>query len=209
MDLIEDLGWRHACKEMNGKKVPREKIDRILEAINLAPTSLGLQAYKVLVIENKDLKEQIYKEACQQQPITGCSHLLVFAAFTQLTDKYMDEYFSLIERKRNPGKEWCDKYRKRIEFFRDKNGDNMENWLARQTYIALGIACVIAANERVDSVPIEGFDKEILNKILNFPEQHLSATFILPLGYKDLELDWMNNQPKVRKDLKDLIEVIE
>lgn len=208
MNLIEDLNWRHACKGMDGNKIPQQTVEKILEAINLTPTSLGLQAYKVLVIENEELKQKIYNEACQQQPVTGCSHLLVFASYTQITDKYLDEYFELISRKRNPGKEWCDKYRKKIEFFREKNFNDLEGWLAKQTYIALGVACTVAANERVDTVPVEGFDKEALNRILNLPEQNLSATFILPLGYKDPNLDWMNKQPKVRKDLQDLIEII-
>lgn len=208
MNLIDDLNWRHACKSMNGTKVSKEIIDNILEAINLAPTSLGMQVFKVLVIENQKLKEQIFNEACQQQPVTACSHLLVFATGTQITEKYLDDYFALIERKRNPGKDWCDKYRKKIEAFREKNYENLEGWLARQVYIALGFACVAAANERVDSVPIEGFDKDILNKILNLPDQHLSAVVMLPLGYKDPEKDWINNQPKVRKDTKDLFEVI-
>ena len=60
MSLIEDLKWRHACKGMNGAKVPQDVVERILEAINLTPTSLGMQAFKVFVIENKDLKEKIY-----------------------------------------------------------------------------------------------------------------------------------------------------
>ena len=208
MNLIEDLKWRYACKGMNGAKVPQDKIERILEAINLAPTSLGMQVFKVFVIENKELKQKIFDESCQQQPVTECSHLLVFATGTQITEKYLDSYFDLIERKRNPGKEWLDKYRKKIEAFKDKNFEYLEDWLARQVYIALGFACVAAANERVDSVPIEGFDKNELNRILNLPEQHLSAVVMLPLGYKDPEKDWMSNQPKIRKEAKDLFEVI-
>lgn len=208
MNLIEDLKWRHACKGMNGAKVPQEKVDRILEAINLAPTSLGMQVFKVLVIENQELKQRIFDEACQQQPVTGCSHLLVFASGTQITEKYLDDYFDLIDRKRNPGKEWLTKYRKRIESFKDSKSEDIEGWLSRQVYIALGFACVAAANERVDSVPIEGFDKDELNRILNLPEQHLSAMVVLPLGYKDPEKDWINNQPKVRKEAKDLFDII-
>lgn len=208
MNLIEDLNWRHACKGMNGTKVPQEKIGRILEAINLTPTSLGMQAYRVLVIENEQLKKRIYDEACQQQPITACSHLLVFAPYTQITETYLDDYFALIARKRNPGKEWCDKYRTKIENFKERNYNDMESWLSRQVYISLGVACVAAANERVDSVPIEGFDKEALNRILNLPAQHLTSAIMLPLGYKDPEKDWMNNQAKVRKDIQDLVEVI-
>lgn len=206
MEILEDLKWRHACKGMNGQKIPQEKIDILLEATRLAPTSLGLQAFKVLVIENEQLKQQIYDEACQQQPVTACSHLLVFASYTQITTEYLDEYFALIQRKRNPAKEWCDNYRKRVEYFIEKNYNDLEGWLARQTYIALGVACTTAANQKIDSVPVEGFDKEALNRVLNLPEQHLSAAVMLPLGYKDTEKDWMNNQPKVRKDMDKLFE---
>ncbi|MDR2954285.1 MAG: nitroreductase family protein [Prevotella sp.] len=208
MDLLHNLNWRHACKGMNGSKVPQEKVDRILEAINLAPTSLGMQAYKVIVIENQDLKQKIYNEACPQQPIIACSHLLLFAPFTQITSEYLDEYFDLIKRKRNPDPEWSKKYRTKIEGFMERNYNNFESWLTKQVYIALGVACVAAANEEVDSVPIEGFDKDALNRILDLPSQHLSSGILLPLGYRDPGKDWMNGQPKVRKDLKDLIEII-
>jgi nitroreductase len=193
---------------MNGTKVSQEKVDRILEAINLAPTSLGLQAFKVLVIENNELKEQILAEACPQQPIKECSHLLVFTSYTQVTENTLDEYFALIEKVRNPGKEWCDHYREKIEFFMEKNYGNVEGWLASQVYIALGVACTAAANERVDSVPIEGFNKEVLNSVLHLAEKGLTSVVLLPLGYKDEVNDWLNNVPKVRKDSKDLFEVI-
>lgn len=204
MNLIEDLEWRHACKGINGRKVPQNIIERILKAVSLAPSSLGMQAYKILVIENEQLREQIFDKACPQQPIKGCSHLLIFTSYTQITEEYLDNYFLLIKKKRNPGDEWCTNYRKRVEFFLEKNSNNMEEWLTHQVYIALGIACVAAANEKVDSVPIEGFDKKVLNDILNLSEQNLSASVLLPLGYRDPEKDWMNNQAKVRKDKEDL-----
>lgn len=208
MSIIEDLKWRHACKRMNGQKVPQEKIDTILEAINLTPTSLGLQAYKVFVIENTQLKAEIYDKACQQLPIKECSHLLVFAAYTQITEKDLDDFFALIERKRNPGKEWCDKYRERINGFLSGSYKFLESWLIHQVYIPLGVACTVAANERVDSLPIEGFDKTELNKILNLTEQSLTSVVLLPLGYKDEANDWLNNVAKVRKDAKDLFVVM-
>lgn len=209
MSLIEDLKWRHACKRMNGTKVPQDKVDRILEAINLAPTSLGLQAFKVLVIENVQLKKQILDGSCPQQPVVECSHLLVLATYTQVTEKDLDEYFALIKKRRNAEQAWIDNYRKKIEGFIAKNADQVEAWLSHQVYIALGIACAAAASERVDSVPIEGFDKEALNKILNLREKGLASVVLLPLGYKDPVNDWINNTPKVRKDIEDLVEVIE
>lgn len=208
MNLLEDLKWRHAAKGMNGTKVSEDKIGRLLEVINLTPTSLGMQAYKVLVIENQELKQRIFDEACPQQPVVGCSHLLVFVTNTDLSDQFMDDYFNRLEQKRNMGKEWMTKYRAKVEGFRAKNSSNEESWLSRQVYIALGFACVAAANERVDSVPIEGYDKSILDKILNLKEKNQSSVVMLPLGYSDPETDWMSKQPKVRKDLKDLVEVI-
>lgn len=208
MNLIADLNWRHACKRMTGAKVPQAKIDNILEAINLAPTSLGLQAFKVFVIENEELKEQILNESCPQQPIKECSHLLVFAAHTAITTGLLDDFFALIEKERNPGKEWCANYRGKIEGFIEKSSENVPAWLAHQVYIALGIACTAAANERVDSVPIEGFNKESMDNILHLKEQGLASVVLLPLGYRDEVNDWLANTPKVRKNRQDLIEVI-
>lgn len=207
MNLLEDLSWRHACKRMNGTKVPQEKIINILEAIRLAPTSLGLQAYKVIVVESKELRDEIYDKACQQMPIKECSHLLVFASYTQITEKDLDEYFALIKAKRNPSDEWCKTYRERINYFLEREYGHIEEWLAQQVHIGLGVACVAAANERVDSVPIGGFDPKELDKILKLTEQGLASVVLLPLGYRDEANDWMNNQEKVRKDPKDFIEV--
>jgi len=77
MNLIEQLNWRYAAKRMNGTKVPQEKVDRILEAIRLAPTSFGLQAFKVIDITDSALRERIFNEACQQPQIKEGSNVLV------------------------------------------------------------------------------------------------------------------------------------
>lgn len=210
MNLLESLRWRHACKRMNGDKVPQEKVDRILEAISLTPTSLGLQAYKVIVVENDELKNEIYDKACQQMPVKECSHLLIFASYTQVTEKDLDQYFDLIRERRKElaTDEWCKNYRERIRFFLDREYERMEEWLAQQAHIALGVACVTAADEQVDSVPIGGFDPKALNEILKLREQGLSATVVLPLGYSDAANDWNAKLPKVRKDTADFIEII-
>lgn len=208
MSLIEDLKWRYACKRMNGQKVPQEKIDVILDAINLAPTSLGLEAFKVFVVVKQSLKDEIYDKACQQMQIKECSHLLVFAAKTQISGRYLDDYFKLIEEKVNPGKDWCDKYRSRIEGAIKVHHNDLEAWLSHQTYIALGFACVAAAEQHVDSVPMEGFDSDILNNILNLPERGYNSTLLLPLGYRDEQNDWNMKRNKVRKDKDRLFEFI-
>ncbi len=200
MNLIEDLKWRYACKRMNGTKVPQEKVNVILEAINLAPTSLGLGAFKVFIIENDELKNKIFEGACPQPQVKECSHLLVFATRTQITGRYLDSYFDLIDRKANPGKAWLEKYRGKIEQALKGHYEDLQAWLTHQVYIALGFACVAAAEQRVDSVPVEGFDKAKLDSILKLTEQGLASVVLLPLGYRDEDNDWNAKRNKVRKD---------
>ena len=86
MSLLEDLKWRYATKKMNGTKVPQDKLDYILEAARLAPSSSGLQPYKVIVISDKALLEKIKGISWNQSQVTDCSHLLVFAAWDGYTD---------------------------------------------------------------------------------------------------------------------------
>lgn len=199
MNIIDNLKWRYACKSMNGQKVPQEKIDIILQAINLAPTSLGLEAFKVFVIENQELKDQLCEKAYGQQPVKACSHLLVFATRTQISGRYLDSYFELIEKVNNPGKEWCNNLRTKIEQALQMHYSDLEEWLTHQVYIALGFACVAAADQHVDSLPMEGFDREAVNKLLNLTEKGLSSVLFLPLGYRDAENDWKAKSAKVRK----------
>lgn len=209
MNVIENLKWRHACKAMNGKAVPQETVDKILEAIRLAPTSLGMQAYKVFVIENKDLKQTIFDKACPQQPVVGCSHLLVFAARTEIAASDYDLYFSIMQTERNKTDEQIEKYREKIEGFVNlKVGTNQPTWLVNQTYIGLGVACVAAAEAKIESVPIEGFDRVQLDEILSLKEKGYKSTLLLPLGYKDEANDWWDGEKKLRKSINDFIEVI-
>lgn len=209
MSIIDNLKWRHACKAMNGKIVPQETVDKILEAIRLAPTSLGMQAYKVFVIENKTLKQTIFNKACPQQPVVGCSHLLVFAARTEIAACDYDAYFNIMQTERNKTDEQIEKYREKIEgFVNSKVGANQPAWLISQTYIGLGVACVAAAEAQVESVPIEGFDRNQMDEILSLKEKGYKSTLLLPLGYKDEANDWWGGERKLRKRTNDFIEVV-
>lgn len=209
MDLIENLKWRHACKAMNGKKIPQDVVDRILDAIRLAPTSLGLQLYKLFVVENQEVKEKIYAEACPQQPVVGCSHLLVFAARTEVDNRDYDLYFDNMQISRDKSDEYIVNYRAKIAgFVNEKVGANQPQWLVSQTYIGLGVACVAAANEKIDSVPIEGFSREKLDHALALTEKGYKSTVLLPLGYSDDANNWWKGETKLRKSKDQFIELI-
>ena len=86
MTLIEKLNWRYASKQMSGEKLPQEKVDTILEAIRLAPTSMGLQPFKVLIVEDQATKQKIFETAAPGQPqIPNASELLIFACYRKIT----------------------------------------------------------------------------------------------------------------------------
>lgn len=204
MNLIDKLNWRYATKRMNGTKVPQEKIDKILEAIRLAPTSFGLQGFKVIVIEDEALREQIFNKACQQPQIKEASHVLVFAANKKVTQEQVDEYMQLIATTR--GISVTDLSGFRAAFDGVVAGSPEQNfvWTARQAYIAFGVAIAAAALEEVDATPMEGFSADALDEILGLGEQNLGAVTILTLGYRDEANDHLVNAPKVRKSKENL-----
>ena len=208
MTLIEKLNWRYATKRMNGTKVPQEKIDRILEAIRLAPTSFGLQAFKVIVVEDPALKERIFNEACQQPQIKEASHVLIFAASKNVSADHVNDYMNLIAETRDIPVEALAGFRAAFDGVVAGTPEQNFVWTARQAYIAFGVGIVAATNEDVDATPMEGFSTEALDKVLGLAEQNLSATTILTLGYRDEKTDTLVHAAKVRKSKSALFEFI-
>ena len=207
MSLIDKLNWRYATKRMNGTKVPQEKVNRILEAIRLAPTSFGLQGFKVIVIENEELREQIFNGACQQPQIKEASHILVFAATKKVSQEQVDEYMQLIATTRGIPVDALTGFRAAFDGVVAGSAEQNFVWTARQAYIAFGVGIAAAALEDVDATPMEGFSAEALDKILGLEEQNLSAVTILTLGYRDEANDQLANAPKVRKSKEFLFQL--
>jgi nitroreductase len=210
MELLDKLNWRYATKAMNGKKVSQDKIDAIIEAASLAPTSSGLQPFEIMVVTNQDLKKKIRAIAWDQSVVTDCSHLLVFAAWDTYTDERINKMFDLTNTVRgfiNPG--WEDYRKKLLSMYPQRSAEVNFNHAARQAYIAFSQAIAAAAFEGVDSTPMEGFDTSALDEILGLKEKGLGSCVMLPLGYRDTENDWLVNLVKVRKSKDDLVTVFE
>ena len=208
MSLNEKLNWRYATKRMNGTKVPQEKVDNILEAIRLAPTSLGFQAFKVFVIENQALKEKIYNLACQQPQIKESSHVLVFAPNRKVTAELVQEYLVFFAKERGVSVESLKHFDELFGKIINQSEEKNFAWTSHQAYIALGVGVVAAATENVDATPIEGFNADELDKILGLKEQNLGSVVILTLGYRDEETDYLFTKKKVRKSKEDFFVVI-
>lgn len=210
MELLDKLNWRYAAKAMNGEKVAEDKIERILEATRLAPTSSGLQPFEVMVIKNQDIKEKIRPVAWNQSVVTDCSHLLVFAAWDTYTPERINYMFDLTNDIRGFKNEGWENYRQMLlDSYPQK--DEQENFehAARQAYIAFSHAIIAAAYENVDATPLEGFDATEVDKILGLREKGLRSAVLLPLGYRKEDEDWLVNLVKVRKPMEDMVTVIE
>jgi nitroreductase / dihydropteridine reductase len=204
MDILKALNWRYATKRMNGDKIPKEKMDVILNAISLAPTSFGLQPFSVLVIEDKALLEKIKPIAMMQPQVTEASALLVFAAWEKVTSEKINTFINQLANERNMSLESLNPYKLQVESVL-KNSDS-ENliWSAKQAYIALGFALVAAAHEEVDSTPMEGFDKNMLDELLNLKEKGLRSMVMMTVGYRDAKNDYLVNLKKVRRSKEEL-----
>ena len=210
MELLNKLNWRYATKAMNGEAVSEVKINTILEAASLAPTSSGLQPFEIIVVKNQEIKDNIKEVAWNQSVVSDCSHLLVFAAWDTYTEDRINKMFDLVNKERGFKNEGWENYRNMLlESYPNRSEEENFNHAAKQAYIAFSQAITAAAFEGVDSTPMEGFDPSAVDEILNLKEKGLKSCLLLPLGYRDDNNDWLANLKKVRKPKDELVTVID
>lgn len=200
-DLLQKLQWRYATKKMNpAKPVPQEKVDRILEAVRLSASSSGLQPYEVIVVTNPQVREKIKAIAWNQAQVTDGSHLLVFAAWDHYTPERINMMFDLVNDERGFKSEGWENYRQQLlANYPKRSAEQNYQHAARQAYIGVGTALIAAAEEQVDSTPMEGFDPAALDEILGLKARGLRSVVIMPLGYRADEGDWLAGLKKVRR----------
>ena len=200
MSIIEDLNWRYAVKAYDPtRKVSQEDIDKIVEAARLAPTSSGLQPFQLLVIENQELKEKLTDGALNPECMRDCSHVLVFAAWDRYTEERIDYIYDMTTDERGLPRGRFGSYTDKIKgIYLNETAEENHAHIARQTYIALGMALAQAAELRIDSTPIEGFDNKHIDEVLGLSEKGLKSVSLMYLGYSDEKNDWMRPMKKVR-----------
>jgi nitroreductase/dihydropteridine reductase len=199
MELLKALEWRYATKKMNGEKIPQDKLDRILEATKLAPSSYGLTPYKVIVVEDQELKEQLQGACYGQTQLLDSSAVLVFAVWDDVTEESVDTYTQEIARQREIPVEVLNVLDGMIKgMLSNMTQEQKVTWAQKQAYIGLGFALVAAATEGVDSTPMEGFVPQQVDEVLGLAELGLKSTIVLPLGYRDAENDYLSSMKKVR-----------
>lgn len=207
MSLIENLQWRHAVKAYNpSKKVSEKDLNTILEAARLAPTSSGLQPFRVIVVENQELKEKMMAGALNPEVMRDSSHVLVFAAWDSYSNEKIDQVYDYHTDVRELPRGRFGSYTDKIkEMYGAQTPEEHFAHTARQTYIALGFALAQAAELKIDSTPAEGFSNEAVDEILGLKELGLKSVSLLYLGYRDEEKDWLSTMKKVRVPMEEFI----
>lgn len=195
MSFIENLNWRYATKEFDGREIPLDVLKKIFAAIQFCPSSFGLQPYRVVVIKNGEFKEQLNSLSFwNQKQIKTCSHLLIFCADLDI-EKRAKDFVGLMPQ--NQGSSFD--YEKEAVNFAKRMG---AEWTSKQAYIALGFALAACAELKIDSCPMEAANFSSMKKILELP-QNLEPKVLLAIGYRSPN-DKHSSDPKIRFDKKDL-----
>ncbi|WP_396157398.1 NAD(P)H-dependent oxidoreductase [Flavobacterium sp.] len=204
-NFIKDANWRYATKKFDTtKKVSKEDLETLKEAIRLSASSYGLQPYKVLIIENREIRALLQPAAWGQSQIVDASQLIVFANITNFGDTDIDASLSLTTETRGLPADALNGYG---DFMKSKIGalseDVRNTWTSKQTYLALGNLLNAAAELRIDVTPIEGFEPEKVNEILGLKQLGLNASVLATIGYRHEE-DATQHYAKVRKSNEEL-----
>lgn len=200
MTLLESLDWRYATKKYDSaRKVDQKDIDKILEAARMAPSSSGLQPFRVILIEDHVLREKIVPIAFGQQIVAESSHLLVFAAWDRYTDERIDGMFDRMNTHRGLPLDTTDDYKNRLKgMFAQLSDEQQAAHAAKQAYISFGLAIAQAAELKIDATPMEGFSGPELDALLELDKMGLKSAVLLPLGYRLAEDDWLVKLKKFR-----------
>ena len=190
--FTSSLEWRRAVKHFGSGDVD---VTPIVEAMVNAPSSFGLQPYKIVAVTNKELKEKLKPVSYNQDQVTECHTLFVLCARTDVEVR-AEEYLSANEAAR-PLREYMMGFAKHLP---DKTA-----WAARQAYIALGFGLAAAAEHRIASCPMEGFLSKEVSEILELPSNLVPVVF-LAVGEATNE---DGTYPRFRFSESDLVQKVE
>lgn len=206
-EILEVHNFRFACKEFDpNKKISQDDFKTILEVGRLSPSSVGLEPWKFLIIQNNDLREKMipFCSGAKTQ-IKTASHFIIILARRPKSLTPDSDYANYIfnEVKKYPT-EITEKIKSFIQNFQsDLNDEEIFMWSCKQTYIALANMLTAAAQMKIDSCPIEGFSVNKIEELLIsegiLNKQNFGVSCMAAFGYR--------NKPSDLKTRRELSEV--
>jgi len=209
MNITEKLNWRYATKAFDpSKKVSQEDLDTIIESFRLTPSSFWLQAWKLFVVQNQDVKNSLVEHSWGQAQISDCSEVFVLARPTSFDDTNIDEFIDDIAATRWQPKEELEGYAGMMKgFTANMDDDAKKSWMEKQIYIALGNLMTVCATMDIDSCPIEWFLPPKYDEILWLTDKWYASVVVLAVWYRD-EADKYASAKKVRFKTDRVVEKI-
>lgn len=208
-DIIEQLNWRYATKTFDKtKKLSSKTMMELVESCRLAPSSYGLQPVKLVVISDEETRKALKQHSWNQSQITDASHLIVLCTKAKIDKEYIDNYVEHIALTREIKKEaLADYHNMMLAGLPGMQGDAGNTWKTHQVYLTLGVLLTACAVAKIDSCPMEGFDRTKYDEILNLPATGINARVLCAVGYRDAN-DWLGKAKKVRVPLEDFVQVL-
>jgi len=199
VDLLRALNWRYATKKFDAtKKIDNETYETLEQAVRLAASSYGLQPWKFVVVTDPSVKNELVAASFNQPQPADCSHLVVISRVASLDEAYLDHYVEVTAQERSLTSEKKEAFKGMMAGFVKKTPQaDKEVWSAKQCYIALGFLLSAAAMLGVDACPMEGFNKDAYDKILDLPAKGCNSMVLCALGYRSAD-DHYANLAKVR-----------
>lgn len=184
--LRESLLWRYAVKTFDpAKKLSEGQLDALLDAIRLAPSSYGLQPYKVVVVTSPELRAKLRAHARDQAQVTDASHLLVFCARRMIDEAHVRAFADLTAKERGLTPEKHASFlQAMLGSMTKKAPEEHHPWARSQAYIALGFLLFAAAHLKIDACPMEGFDAAKVTEDLGVGPDW-QAVALCPVGFRD------------------------
>jgi len=200
MEILDSLHWRYATKKFNTTKIiSQDKIELLKQAFNLTATSYGLQPIKLLIIRDKALQQNLITHTMNQAQVAQASHVLVFCIETDINKQFIETYFDRVQKIRNTPDTILQPFEDfLISDFGAKSLSEIEKWAINQAYLAMGNLLTVCALEKIDSCPMEGFEPDAYDEVLDLKSKNLKSVLVMPIGYR-ADDDMFSELKKVRK----------
>jgi nitroreductase len=209
-DLIGRLQWRYAVKKFDTQtRIAAEDWQALEHALVLTPSSYGLQPWTFVVVQTPELRARLLPVSWNQRQVVDASHYVVFAIKMGLGEPDIERFVARTAEVRGVPKETLDGYKKAMigDLCHGPRSKCIDEWAARQAYIALGNFMTVAALLDIDTCPMEGIDPVKYDAILELPEKGLATVVACAAGYRSAE-DKYAKLAKVRYPLEQVIQRI-
>lgn len=185
-NILKDLNWRYATKDFDpAKKISDTDFETLQEALRLSPSSFGLQPWFFLNVSNQETRQKLLPHSWNQTQVVTASHLIVLCRPLEMTEKHVDSFLQTTAQTRDIPRSSLEGYEAMLKnFLKDRTAEQLQIWMEKQIYIALGTLLTTCANLNIDACPMEGFDPTAYNDILNLTSQNKHTVVVCPVGYR-------------------------